>query len=316
MLHPSVTLVFNDTPAMKFATLVIFASLKCVTVKSQGSLRVEDLSSNKAKTAIELTQVYDPKINDVAIMNADKRAEADWGLKSSIREAMVCTPLWYINCDGVCVMSCEVDIGGSCGGLAKPWDTLFDRKSECCEKKLTSIGMPFYEEQLFHDLCLASCHSPTPAPNNTSSKNPSTNPSSNPSEITITAIQESTDPSSNPSSFPSSNPSADVTPAPVTLSGCTNPLFPTNEEFKKAVKEYISQECSTNSDCATGQTYGYPIGKWLTTCITDMSSLFAGTEEFQVLFDEDIPILGDCNIFNGMKVRGCPQLTEIYVTRY
>jgi hypothetical protein len=87
---------------MKFATLVIFACLKCVTVKSQGSLRVEDKSSNKAATAAELTQVDDPKTNDDAIVNADERAEADWGLKSSVREAMVCTPLWYINCDGVC----------------------------------------------------------------------------------------------------------------------------------------------------------------------------------------------------------------------
>ena len=82
-------------------------------------------------------------------------------------------------------MSCKEDIGGSCGGLAKPWDTLCVTKSECCEKKLTSIGVPFYEEQLFRDSCLASCHSPTPAPANTSSKNPSTNPSSNQSEITI-----------------------------------------------------------------------------------------------------------------------------------
>jgi len=245
---------------MTFATLVIFACLKCVTVKSQGSLRVEDKSStNKAATAAELTQVYDPKINDDAIVNADERAEADWGLKSSDRKAMVCTPLWYINCDGVCVMSCEEDIGGSCGGLAKPWDTLFDRKSECCEKKLTFIGVPFYEQQLFRDSCLASCHSLTPAPNNTSSKNPSTNPSSNPSDIIITAIQESSDPSINPSSLPSINPSVAVTPAPVTLSGCT--MFPTNEAFKKAVKDYISQECSTFSGCAIGQTYSYPIGK-------------------------------------------------------
>ena len=99
---------------------------------------------------------------------------------------MVCTPLWYINCDGVCVMSCEVDIGGSCGGLAMPWVPTFDKKSECCEKKLTSIGVPFYEQQLFRDSCVASCHSPipTPAPDNPSNNPPSTlsrNPSSNPS---------------------------------------------------------------------------------------------------------------------------------------
>jgi hypothetical protein len=82
-----------------------------------------------------------------------------------------------------------------------------------------------------------------------------------------------------------------VTPAPVILSGCTNPLFPTNEEFKKAVKEYISQGCSTISGCAIGQTYGYPIGKWCTTGITDTRFLFAGTKNFMsrdVLFDEDI----------------------------
>ena len=185
-LRLSVTLVFNDTPTMKFATLSIFACLKCVTVKSLGSLRVEDESSNKAATAAELTQLHDPEINDGAIVNANIRAEADWGLKGSVREAMVCTPLWYINCDGVCVMSCEEDIGGSCGGLAMPWVPMFVKKSECCEKKLTSIGVPFYEQQLFRDSCLASCHSPTPAPNNTSSKNPSTNPSSNQSGSTIT----------------------------------------------------------------------------------------------------------------------------------
>ena len=41
--------------------------------------------------------------------------------------------------------------------------------------------------------------------------------------------------------------------------------------------------------------YGYPIGKWCTTGITDMSHLFAGSEEHipvhvlnEVLFDEDI----------------------------
>jgi len=185
---------------MKFTTLIIFACLKCVTVKSLGSLRVEDKSSNKAATAAELTQVYDPEINDGAIVNANMRAEADWGLKGSVREAMVCTPLWYINCDGVCVMSCEEDIGGSCGGLAMPWVPMFVKKSECCEKKLTSIGVPFYEQQLFRDSCLASCHSPTPAPDNTSSKNPSTNPSSNPSGSTITIITTANNTSTNLSS--------------------------------------------------------------------------------------------------------------------
>jgi hypothetical protein len=85
-------------------------------------------------------------------------------------------------------MSCPVNIGGSCGGLAKPWDTSFDKKSECCAKKMISMGVTFYDQQLFLDSCLASCHSPTPAPDNTSSNNPSTNPSSNPSITIISTV--------------------------------------------------------------------------------------------------------------------------------
>ena len=41
-----------------------------------------------------------------------------------------CTPQWYVRSDGNCVMSCEEDIGGSCGGLASSSDLLFGRKSD------------------------------------------------------------------------------------------------------------------------------------------------------------------------------------------
>jgi surface protein len=155
-------------------------------------------------------------------------------------------------------MSCPVDIGGSCGGDCKPWDTLFVSKSECCEKKLKIIGVPIYEQQPFRDSCLASCHSPTPAHNNTSSKNPSTNPSSNPSEINITSIEQST----NPSSFPSSNSNS---------SPFSNHCFSNREDLISAVNAY------TNTDPATAATaklqFG-SIGLWCTKLVTDMSFLF------------------------------------------
>ena len=270
-LHSTSLRLSVTLPTMKFTTLIIFACLKCVTVKSLGSLRIEDKSSNKAATAAEFTQVYDPEINDGAIVNANMRAEADWGLKGSVREAMVCTPLWYINCDGVCVMSCEEDIGGSCGGLAMPWVPMFVKKSECCEKKLTSIGVPFYEQQLFRDSCLASCHSPTPAPNNTSSKNPSTNPSSNPSGITI---KQSTNPSSNPSSFPSSNPSSSPS------SNC----FPNRAALQSAVDAYIDPATAATAKLQFGL-----IGLWCTELVTDMSFLFDGQRLAAIgTFNEDI----------------------------
>ena len=48
-----------------------------------------------------------------------------------VQSAMTCTPQWYVKSDGSCVMSCEVDIGGSCGGLASSSDLLFSRKLEC-----------------------------------------------------------------------------------------------------------------------------------------------------------------------------------------
>ncbi len=154
--------------------------------------------------------------------------------------SMVCTPLWYINCDGVCIMSCPVDIGGSCGGDCKPWDTLFVSKSECCEKKLKIIGVPIYEQQPFRDSCLASCHSPTPAHNNTSSKNPSTNPSSNPSEINITSIKQST----NPSSFPSSNSNS---------SPFSNHCFPDREDLISAVNAYTNTDPPLQLSCNLGR---------------------------------------------------------------
>jgi surface protein len=54
----------------------------------------------------------------------------------------------------------------------------------------------------------------------------------------------------------------------------TNTCFPDGAALRTAVDSYISQDCSTNSNCAIGQTYGYPIGTWCTSLVTDMSYLF------------------------------------------
>ena len=53
-----------------------------------------------------------------------------------------------------------------------------------------------------------------------------------------------------------------------------------NTLFKTAVDAYISQGCKTNSACAIGATYGYPIGNWCTSSITSMNSLFSSKNTF------------------------------------
>jgi len=47
------------------------------------------------------------------------------------------TNKWYVNHqEEICEQDCAKENGGSCGGLAKPWDTLHDSASACCEAKL------------------------------------------------------------------------------------------------------------------------------------------------------------------------------------
>ena len=45
---------------------------------------------------------------------------------------------WYIDwtrqTGGTCVMNCPEEDSADCGGLAKPWDTLWSNKEECCKK--------------------------------------------------------------------------------------------------------------------------------------------------------------------------------------
>jgi surface protein len=55
-----------------------------------------------------------------------------------------------------------------------------------------------------------------------------------------------------------------------------------NAAFRDAVWAYISQSCNckTNSACAIGATYGYPIGNWCTSSITSMNQLFLNRTTF------------------------------------
>jgi len=64
--------------------------------------------------------------------------------------------------------------------------------------------------------------------------------------------------------------------------------FPNRGELKAAVDVYIEQSCATNatnSECSIGgrsiaQTYGWPIGTWCVSQVTDMSNLFSKKDTF------------------------------------
>ena len=51
-----------------------------------------------------------------------------------------------------------------------------------------------------------------------------------------------------------------------------------------AVRDYMSQDCPNNNNCAVGQTYGWPMNSWCVGNVTDMSNLFY----FMSTFNEDI----------------------------
>ena len=49
----------------------------------------------------------------------------------------IATNKWYVRYkDDVCVKDCYDENDTQCGGLAKPWDELFDDSVTCCSKKL------------------------------------------------------------------------------------------------------------------------------------------------------------------------------------
>ena len=53
-----------------------------------------------------------------------------------------------------------------------------------------------------------------------------------------------------------------------------------------AVRDYVSQDCANNKNCAVGQTYGWPMNSWCVGKVTDMSELFYFYE--MDTFNEDI----------------------------
>ena len=66
--------------------------------------------------------------------------------------------------------------------------------------------------------------------------------------------------------------------------------FVNKAELQAAVDVYIEQNCganTTNSECSIGgrsiaQTYGWPIGAWCVSQVTDMSLLFYEKDTFNV----------------------------------
>jgi len=64
-----------------------------------------------------------------------------------------------------------------------------------------------------------------------------------------------------------------------------NKCFESKEQLQKAINLYV---LNNSSDTLTAQTYGYPIGSWCTSSVTDFSFLFAGFPGEPNPFNEDI----------------------------
>ena len=60
--------------------------------------------------------------------------------------------------------------------------------------------------------------------------------------------------------------------------GCDGILY-------QAVRDYVSQDCANNKNCAVAQTYGWPMNSWCVGSVTDMSGLFY---DMYPAFNEDI----------------------------
>ncbi|KAL7484283.1 hypothetical protein ACHAW6_009929 [Cyclotella cf. meneghiniana] len=77
--------------------------------------------------------------------------------------------------------------------------------------------------------------------------------------------------------------------------------FSNKIELQVAIELYIAQGCTVNSSCEVGKKYGWPIGIWCTSEVTDMSELFQQMTSFnEDLSGWDMSSVTDANhMFNG-----------------
>ena len=78
-------------------------------------------------------------------------------------------------------------------------------------------------------------------------------------------------------------------PSFIRLAVAANQCFAANDGGRdgilyQAVRDYVSQDCANNNNCAVGQTYGWPMNSWCVGKVTDMSYLFYDMDTF----NEDI----------------------------
>ena len=72
--------------------------------------------------------------------------------------------------------------------------------------------------------------------------------------------------------------------------------------LSNAARDYISQDCANNNNCAVAQTYGWPMNSWCVGNVTDMSYLFY---YMYPAFNEDISgwdtssVIHMSNMFQG-----------------
>ena len=58
------------------------------------------------------------------------------------------------------------------------------------------------------------------------------------------------------------------------LAATENQCFANKEELKQAVNSYIRDGCAEDNKCEVGKKYGWPIGSWCVSKVTDVIFIF------------------------------------------